>query len=614
MGKSIKSGLVFGVLGGIWAALHTVLLLSRSLPRADGYIIPWSLAGLFSFTDFGKFVFNILSGRESIVLPSGPISWGLWIIPNGLYGLAVMVISVVGSVIVIKTLNPNFRFKLFLRSTPLWRLIFCAILTVGLLILSASLFGIILGLFGFGGANELLYHYWHGLPTFVIAFGLLGCGIWFVWSDKGVAGNFSVIHLWELKQGLPLLRDGALAGAFAGAAFYLFLLLRRSYSQQFIAFRYQPYIPWMVPVFIWFLFLTSVISFLFGVLLHQIGAVRSWRRILNSLGFALCVGALLGLLTAVFFRTVWMRGYDYEKEMVEVLRLPEEAIESPKTVVLFGDNEYRMGTKEFLYSRWSGFDPIALNKAGVDAAQRFMESRNYRTFLAGQMNAYVDQYYEKNWQITPLLRYYQQAFEAGDDLRACLHLLFSLLGRLPTSERKRMLVLLTDESKYLITGGACHLLGDIHAHMGDSAKAGSWYELGKERGHDAGHTFPVSLVSDGVLQGSILVDGNPASRLRIGLVGEYQRIRMRRSEPEYYETLPEHLDAYVIEATEPDPYGNFRFENLVDDYYFLAIMADTLLIYPTWERVSLSNAPGKITIDPEHVVVDLGVIRIDTRP
>ena len=89
---------------------------------------------------------------------------------------------------------------------------------------------------------------------------------------------------------------------------------------------------------------------------------------------------------------------------------------------------------------------------------------------------------------------------------------------------------------------------------------------------------------------------------------------MRRSEPEYYETLPEHLDTYVIEATESDTDGNFRFENLVDDDYFLAIMADTLLIRPTWERVSLRNAPGKITVDPEHVVVDLGVIRIDTRP
>ena len=183
MGKSIRSGLVFGALGGIWAALHTALLLARSLPRADGYVIPRSLTGLFSFADFGKLVFHVLSGKESVTLPTGPVSWGLWVIPNGVYGLAVVVLSVIGSVIVIKTLNPNFRFKLFLRITPLWRLVFCVMLTYGVLILSGSLFSLVMRLFGFGTANELLYHYWHGLPIFLVVFGVVGCGIWFVWSQ-----------------------------------------------------------------------------------------------------------------------------------------------------------------------------------------------------------------------------------------------------------------------------------------------------------------------------------------------------------------------------------------------------------------------------------------------
>jgi len=62
MGKSIKSGIVFAVLGGIWAVLHTAYLMARTLPRAEGYIIPKSLAGLFSFTDFGKLIFSIPVG------------------------------------------------------------------------------------------------------------------------------------------------------------------------------------------------------------------------------------------------------------------------------------------------------------------------------------------------------------------------------------------------------------------------------------------------------------------------------------------------------------------------------------------------------------------------
>ena len=468
--------------------------------------------------------------------------------------------------------------------------------------------------FGFRHVEDLLYYYWDGQLIFVIVFGIFGSGLWFIWSHRGVAGDLNTVSLNGFKGRLSLLRDGGIAGAVTAAIFFLFLLSYRPYWYQFAVFRYQPYIPWMILVFIWFLALTLVAFFIFGLFFYRMAATLDWRRSVRSLAYAFCIGVAMVLITTTFFNAFWLERYDYKKEMIEILHLPDRATEPPKTVFLFGDNEHRIGAREFLYTRWSGFDPIALNKAGVDAAQRFMESRNYRTFLAGQMNAYVDQYYEKNWQIAPLLGYYQQRFEEGDDIRACSDLLWSLLHVLPTPERKRMLVLLTDESKYLITGGACHLLGDIHAHMGDSAKAASWYELGKKRGHDAGHTFPVSLVSDGVMQGSILVDGNPVSQLRIGLLRDYRRIRRYRTEPVYLETLPEHLDIYVIDGTEPDQDGNFKFENLVDGDYFLAIMADTSLIHPTWERVSLSNAPGKITIDPEHVVVDLGVIRIDTRP
>lgn len=546
--------------------------------------------------------------------PTGPVSWGLWAIPNGLYGLAVVGLSVIGSVIFFKTLNPNFRFKILFHLEMLWRLIFCTTLTIGLILLLGFLFEIILSLLGLESANQLMHDYWKGLLTFVIPLAVFCGGLWFVWSDRGVAGNFGIISSRGLRKAWPLLRDGAIAGVVIGILVYLFLLPYRPYSHQFVVFRYQPHIPWLVSVFVWFLFVTLVAFFILGLFLYRIATMQNWKRVTGSLVFALCAGIVVGILTVVFFNSTWVHGYDYEKEMVETLRLPYTADEPPKTVVLFGDNEYRIGTKELVYTRGSALGAIALNKPSVEAVTQFMEGRNHRTFLARQMNEYVNHYYTKNWQIEPLLRYYQQAFEAGDDVRACLRLLFFLIEIIPSAEKKRILILLTDESKYSITGGASYLLGNIYAHIGDSAKAASWYERAEKLGYDVRYRFPVSRVTEGTLQGSILVGGGSAPRLRIGLIREYKRLRMRRSEPAYFETLPEFLDSYIVEATDPDADGNFRFENLVDGDYFLAVMADTLAISSAWEKVSLRNAPQKITIDPDHIAVDLGAIRINTRP
>ncbi len=538
------------------------------------------------------------------------MSWAFWIFfPRGFFGLGAFALTLAALYRVLKTLNPGFRLGLVKRRKSLASLCFCVLLTFG---------AIVFGLFLFRDVARLSVlirpvgpseHLWPGLPSYILSAAFISSLVWLIWGSQGIAGEFKRISLRGSRKRLYLLRDGAVAGALFGTLLSLFVWFLSTYALSLLAFGSRATVSFVLLISACFFLAAVSMAFVFGAVFYSFATRASWG-VRGRLVILIPAVAGVLLLAAV----AWLSSVDYRRNWAQELAPFARSPMAPRTFILFGEDEHWIGLRGFKYPDWWEEVDLPLTPEAVIWAEEYPKTCKHGTFMTRGLRSYVESYYEKTWDRASLMAYRLDALEEGSDVAAGSYLLMDLADGSVTSEDARWLRRLLDESKYWLNDGACHRIGNAYASMGDSVEASTWFARAARRGVNYGYRFPVSSVSDGVVRGRLEVNGGPAYDVKIGLFRDYSRLRRNLPEPVRRHGVHEGLDFYLVCAGFPDSGGTFVFDRILDGAYCIALMADTALVPPAWDRVSLENPPPLVLIDQEHRVVNLGGIGITTVP
>jgi tetratricopeptide (TPR) repeat protein len=157
-------------------------------------------------------------------------------------------------------------------------------------------------------------------------------------------------------------------------------------------------------------------------------------------------------------------------------------------------------------------------------------------------------------------------------------------------------------------------IGELYFRFGQKEKALACYQKGGFSTAEIEKFLRQPFVS-GKIEGNLTINGNPIEGIKVGLRGwinpkDLGKIFKDEINPtdryNWMRIMP------IVASTTTEKNGRFLLENLTGGEYALAIMADTRLIPADLQKIKVINAPGKITLDEQSPVAQLGQIDIVT--
>jgi len=458
-------------------------------------------------------------------------------------------------------------------------------------------------------------HSWKHLVGHTLVWMFVGSLQWLIWSDRGWAGDLTSLGYRDLKN-VRLQGKLALLGAIAGGiVFWIIYSIYGIYSREDIIWGFPfPEVLMLVAVSVPILIAAGFVigNTFFAFCRPNIPLSTRLRRWMPGL----IAGTATVALSLILYYGVMVGRYDWGRSLDDVTGIsPATTMKSAKTILTFiGESEKPITEK----AHWEWLD-----RSEIQKIKEYLSQRHYRTVLFIPTIMAVIVRIPHVWDVPyslqtylemskyPVYRYvYTATMLIDDDPMPYFSIfpkrLFDTLDICAaSSENLAVLEELADESQFVYTAPTYRKMGDFYWRFGQREKSLDWYrkaglspaeieELRTEK-------LPFTL---GQIEGRIAIDGIPTGGIKVGvrLWEKLERLKQKR--------WP--FQTFISVGTTTQQDGEFSLEYLVEGEYALAIKADVALLPADLQRIQIVNSPGKITVDEQSPVIQLGQIDIVT--
>lgn len=326
-----------------------------------------------------------------------------------------------------------------------------------------------------------------------------------------------------------------------------------------------------------------------------------WRR-------AAYAGVLLGWLVPVAGTELVLRAaWDFGRPgFAEAAGLDRAAVAEKLSVLVLAETDGGPGVQR--REETMSAQGLAVTRQGLAAVRRYLELQRYQTVFLRDALAYLRKGWALMWE--PELHMDAAVVRLGPrfppDYDAFLKAILVAPATPENYERLENLARSADKARSPSVKQAGKLyqgLSDAYARFGDLEGSNFW--LKRIRGlwplyDEDVNVDPIEDRNDGVVSGSVLFNGRPASQIQVGLF----MLVSTAAAPSAREGL--------VASTWPDESGRFFFRELTPGRYYLALRSDPILLGDP--RLEVLFSPGSFKLSAGRMDWELMPLRIERAP
>lgn len=247
---------------------------------------------------------------------------------------------------------------------------------------------------------------------------------------------------------------------------------------------------------------------------------------------------------------------------------------------------------------------LAVSREGLEAVRRYLEVHGYRTIFLKEALAYLRRGWQMLWE--PERHMDAAMIRLGPRFPPDYDAFLSAIRVAPATpenyDRLENMARAADKARSPSVRRAGHLfqgLSAAYARFGDLSSSNLWLDRIQRLWplyEDEVSVDPIEERHEGVITGSVLFNGRPASAVQVGLF-------MLASS-----SAPATARGGLTAAAWPDASGRFEFKDLTPGRYYLALRGDPVLLGDG--RLDFWNAPGLVRLRPDAMREDLFPIEV----
>lgn len=332
-----------------------------------------------------------------------------------------------------------------------------------------------------------------------------------------------------------------------------------------------------------------------------------WAQQQRGRWLPLSVGTLLllALLQGGFYMQVarkrWGIGKDFRTAVFGASRSSSKQSQG-RTLILMG-RRYGIG-----YSPMVTITGVEANRQTRERVWQYLRERNFRSYHTEEAFMHLYDCATLDWDpVASLEVAFANAEHCPSQRPIFVELLVSKLSACPvTPETRRFLDKLAEARFFRHPHpNSRRNVGDLYWKFGDRQKAEEWFRRVPVGPQDLQHIKKDPLLlTNGVVTGSIFINGKPAAGLRVGVVLWGNRFELLGAR------LP-FAQRFIVKGVTTDAQGRFRIDRLPAALYALVVAAPARDIPPRLDAVRVTNLPGRIDLGRAHPSRDVGRIEIE---
>ncbi|HDS08667.1 MAG TPA: hypothetical protein ENN73_00440 [Firmicutes bacterium] len=445
---------------------------------------------------------------------------------------------------------------------------------------------------------------------FIILFGLL----WVIIGEMGFGGDFSSWGSGKAtEKGKPAV--SFVLGLLVGFAVMGILTLNEWVFNNYLHLISEVLDRSGEVSYLGFILLRNSLIFMLGLSFAIIaGIISACAPVYRSSKSGLYIMLFPLILILIMFFTVKVqhsnavKRYDWGKlNLSSALNIPSTGHEI-KTVVLFlDDEEANLSIKKWvleseIYGTFIGRNTIAANYDNLRKVEKYLIDRQGETIFNNVCREIIHNGYYVLWDVE---RAHEKQAEYAYDLFLPRMMFLTKLKRLPVTEKNFKYLKEFSNREVFYAGGRSALrISEVYIHFGQFDEARKWLEIFKASADKTEEDLliPETILTDGVITGCFLLNGEPLSSIKVGLFNNYGSTDLTG-----FRIASNLLDTRITDTS-----GRFKFENIGTGEYFLGIMTDKELIPYSIspENITVSPLPNVLKLDLENPAIDLKDIDI----
>ena len=247
---------------------------------------------------------------------------------------------------------------------------------------------------------------------------------------------------------------------------------------------------------------------------------------------------------------------------------------------------------------------LAVSREGLDAVRRYLEMHGYRTVFLKEALGYLRRGWQLLWE--PERHMDAAMIRLGPRFPPDYDAFLSAIRVAPATpenyDRLENMARAADKARSPSVRKAGRLfqgLSGAYARFGDLSNSNLWLDRIQRLWplyEDEVSVDPIEERHEGVITGSVLFNGRPASAVQVGL------FMLAAS------SAPATARGGLAAAAWPDVSGRFEFKDLTPGRYYLALRGDPVLLGDG--RLDFWNAPGLVRLRPDAMREDLFPIEV----
>jgi len=242
--------------------------------------------------------------------------------------------------------------------------------------------------------------------------------------------------------------------------------------------------------------------------------------------------------------------------------------------------------------------------------EQYLTERRFQTTLARPLLIHLHDVRSIDWDPVRSLEVDRLCIENAPRLQFVQLMVETLSNCAVTSEAKRYLDWLDARARpFRQSQNACRIMGDLYARFGEAQKAQQWYERGQIPPGQRKAVAPL-----GKIVGRVVWNGQPAERVRIGVVAREDSLRFTqaRSDRQDVVLVVRPFDWRVVAGVvATDSSGRFEFGGLPYGEYVLLLRVEAQRLPPVPGAAQVEGLPVVVKVDAP--TVDVGTIRVQTK-
>ncbi|MCS6859308.1 MAG: carboxypeptidase-like regulatory domain-containing protein [Abditibacteriales bacterium] len=314
---------------------------------------------------------------------------------------------------------------------------------------------------------------------------------------------------------------------------------------------------------------------------------------------------LLALLQGGYYTQVarqrWGIGKDFHAAVFGASK-PSSRQSQGRTLILMG-RRYGIG-----YSPLVTITGVEANRQTRERVWQYLRERNFRSYHTEAAFMHLYDCAALDWDpVASLEVAFANAQHCPSQRPIFVELLVSKLSACPiTPETRRFLDKLADARFFQHPHpNSRRNVGDLYWKFGDRKKAEEWFRRVPVGPRELQHIKKDPLLlTNGVVTGSIFLNGKPAAGLRVGVVPWGNRFELLGAR------LP-FAQRFIVKGVTTDAQGRFRLDRLPAAIYALVVAAPSKDIPPRVNAVRVTNLPGIIDLGRTKPSRDVGRIEIE---